>query len=307
MVTRFRIRHALFAALGVAATGATLGLFGRAPSLDAADPFVAGGLSTRAITTHEDVARLARTRGHAVVAALGIPSAREVAQRVDDVFDHRTYDEVTSFDAGGRPVAITRLGPDGSLAMTTVLDWHGAESAGRAGAIVDASAAAQQAAAAVRRLGLPIHGRPEVRASTGAGGWTIAWPRVEGGVPVRGDGLRVLLFSDGSFHGLVRTARPLAPAPAGTITPTEARRRAEASVARAGSSAGDLRVAGVELAWVAPTIGPSGSRLDAPAAVLRLAWVVRFDVTGPTAERLRARELWLDSADGSLLGDDAIE
>jgi len=186
--------------------------------------------------------------------------------------------------------------------MTTVLDWHGSS-----GRVVDENGVAQRAAAVVRRLGLSVHGRPDVRASAGAGGWSVGWPRVEDGVPVRGDGVRVLLFADGTFHGLTRTERALAPRPDRTISSDRARAIAEARlVARGGPSDGDLRVAAVELAWIAPTVGPNGSRLDAPAAVLRLAWGVRFEATGATAERLRATEIWLDAGGGSFLGDDAI-
>src|SRR4029077_16445181 len=133
-----------------------------------------------------DDARFAQVRGHAVATALGIASVREVSQRLDDRFDHRTYDEVTSFDAAGRPVAITRLDLDGSVAMTTVIDWPAPR--GRA---VDETGATQRATAALRRLGRDVLGRPDVRASAGAGGWSVAWPRVEHGVPVRGDGVRV--------------------------------------------------------------------------------------------------------------------
>jgi len=302
MTSPFRRHRLLAATLGVAAVVAAAVTLARTTDLHAADPFVAGGLSTRAITTRGDDARFAQVRAHAVASALGIASVNEVAQRLDDRFDHRTYDEVTSLDVAGRPIAITRLDLDGTVAMTTVLDWHGP--GGRA---VDENGAAQRAAAAVRRLGLSVHGRPEVRASAGAGGWSVTWPRVEDGVPVHGDGVRVLLFADGTFHGLTRTERVLAPRPDRTISSDRARALAEARlVAQAGPSAGDLRVAAVELAWVAPTVGPNGSRLDAPAAVLRLAWGVRFEATGATAERLRATEIWLDAGDGSFLGDDAI-
>jgi len=302
MTTRFRPPRLLAAALGVAAVVVAVATLPRTTDLHAADPFVAGGLSTRAITTRADDARFAQVRGHAVVTALGIASVREVSQRLDDRFDHRTYDEVTSFDAAGRPVAITRLGLDGTVAMTTALDWQAPGD--RA---VDESGATQRAAAAVRRLGLTVQNRPEVHASAGAGGWSVTWPRVEHGLPVRGDGVRVLLFADGTFHGLTRTERPLAPRPDRRISAARARAIAEARLtALGGSSAGDLRVAAVELAWVAPTVGPNGSRLDAPAAVLRLAWGVRFEAMGATSDRLRATERWRDAGDGSFLGVDAI-
>src|SRR4051794_3480535 len=147
-----------------------------APDLHAADPFVAGGRSTRPVVTRPGENRRAEARGHSVAVALGLRSTREVAERLDDRFDHRTYDEVTSFDAGGRAIAVTRLGLDGAVQMTTILGWHG--STGRA---IDAESATRVARAAATRLGLLATGPADVRSSAGAGGWSVTWPRIVDG------------------------------------------------------------------------------------------------------------------------------
>ena len=74
---------------------------------------------------------------------------------------------------------------------------------------IDASAAERRGRSLARAAGLSVDGQPSVRAA-GAGGWSIAWSRVVDGTPVRGDGIRVSIRPDGTFHGLARTERPIA-------------------------------------------------------------------------------------------------
>ena len=159
-----------------------------------------------------------------------------------------------------------------------------------------------------RLAGLAPQGVPAVRPSTGAGGWAISWARRVAGVPVRGDGLRLALWPDGSFHGLVSSEQVLAPPPAATLPRPTAIVAADRALDRSLSgSRSDLVVAAADLAWIAPndTFGPRAG--DAPAATLRLAWVVRYEPRGALADRLRAVELWIDAGDGSLLGGDLAE
>jgi hypothetical protein len=156
--------------------------------------------------------------------------------------------------------------------------------------------------------GLSIAGQPEARESAGAGGWSVAWPRTLNGVAVRGDGLRISLWSDGSFHGLTRTERSLAARPGRTLTEGDARARATRFVAeQLGADRSALSVTTAEQAWVAPNGMFLAEAPDAPAAILRLAWIVRFDATGTTAERLRSVEIWLDAGDGTIIGGDVVE
>jgi hypothetical protein len=293
--SRRRLAFAGLAITGLLSIGGSAG--------QAADPFVAGGRSTRPIPAAADDLARARARGQAVAAALGLPGVSQRVQRLDDQFEHRTYDEVTFLDATGHEVAVTRLDLDGSVAMAVSLGWH--PTGGRA---LDGPAAAARAVSLVRAAGLVVSGEPDVRLSAGAGGWSIAWQRIVDGVPVRGDGMRLALWPDGALHGLTRTERSLALVPA-RVLDADGARSAAAALADAwvdGSTAA-LRVAAVEQAWVAANDTFGGARLDAPAETLRLAWAVRFDTRGPLAERVRSVEIWVDAGDGHLLGGDLVE
>lgn len=269
----------------------------------AADPFVAGSRSSRALSAPPDVLARARDHGVALARALGLPVASAKATRVADVFDHRTYDEVTAVDAHGMDVALSRFDLDGSVAMALALGWHA-----NAGRGLDGPAAAARAAAVARAAGLDPAGAARARESAGAGGWSVSWARVVDSVAVRGDGLRVALWPDGTFHALTRTERALAAPPDARLQPSAARAAAVAVVAgRLGSAAADLVAAGPDLAWIAPNDALGGPRLDAPGETLRLAWIVRFDAHGALADRLRAVEVWIDAGDGRLLGGDVAE
>jgi len=268
-----------------------------------ADPFVAGGRSTRPVELAASQAEAAKAHARELSVALGLsPGVSRRVERLDDRFEHRTYDEVTSLDSTGHEVAIVRLETDGTVAMAVALGWQ----PGR-GPRIDASAAERRGRSLARAAGLSVDGQPSVRAA-GAGGWSIAWSRVVDGTPVRGDGVRVTLWPDGTFHGLARTERRVAAAPAQPIASGAAREAAEAWAAgRYGTAAVDLRVAAIERAWVAQNGAFAPNGLDAPAETLRLAWVVRFDASGRLAQRLRSIELWLDAGDGSVLGGDVAE
>ena len=291
-----RSRRLAFTGLAIAALLAIGAAGGQA-----ADPFVAGGRSTRALTAPADHLARAESRGRSLIAALGITATTHRATRLDDRFEHRIVDEVTSLDGRGREVALSRFELDGTVAMAVALGWQ--SRGGRALAGPDAAAKATGFARAAGFTGL---GQPDVRASAGAGGWSAAWPRMVDGVAVNGDGLRILLWSDGTFHGLTRTERPLAAAPVARLARADATGAAERFVAgRMPGSAAGLRVASVEQAWIAPNDMFDPAAPDAPAETLRLAWIVRFESHGTLAERLRGVEVWIDAGDGRILGGDA--
>jgi hypothetical protein len=269
----------------------------------AADPFVAGGRSTRSLRAAADDLARARAHGKTLATSLGLPGVGQRVERLEDKFEHRTYDEVTSVDATGRAVAITRFELDGSVALAVALGWHPA--GGRA---IDRPTAIGRAKAVADAAGLAPAGNPSIRSSAGAGGWSVLWPRLVDGVPVRGDGVRVALWPDGTFHGLTRTQRSLDAAPAWQLRAAEARSAASAIIAaRISGAAGDLRVVATERVWIAPNDAFGGPRLDAPAETLRLAWAVRFEAKGSLADRLRSVEVWIDAGDGHLLGGDVAE
>lgn len=274
-----------------------------APASQGADPFVAGGPSTRAVAADQSASDRALGRARDVDRALGLGGIRQTVSRLDDRFDHRIYDEVVSFDARGREVALTRLDTNGRLLLALRLGWT--PGSGRA---IAAAAAVDKGVAIARAAGLTVDGKPEVHRSSGAGGWIVRWPRLVDGVPVRGDGVRVTVWADGSFHAVTRTERPLAARPASALAADAARSMAERIVAaRFKDSADALGVLAVEQAWVAPNDTWDAARPDAPEATLRLAWIVRFESTGPLAERMRMLEFWLDAGNGALIGGDIVE
>jgi hypothetical protein len=275
-----------------------------AAATTAADPFVSGQPSTRALSIGAAAGGLAIARAAALGHALGLPDGTPTAKRFDDRFDHQVYDEITIADAKGRPVAIERLDDRGQLLMAVGLGWKTAADPG-----IGASGAIDRARSAVSAAGLMVSGTPVARRSASSGGWSVVWPRTSNGVPVRGDGVRVALWADGSFHALSRTERPLADRPSRTLLAADARAVAVAfldSSFRAASRA-ELNVAEPSLEWVAPNDTFDAARPDAPGVILRLAWIVEARAEGALAERLNAVEVWVDAGDGVIIGGDVAE
>jgi hypothetical protein len=286
----------------VVLAGAGLVIVG-APPTQGADPFVAGGRSTRSVAMSQAQTDRALARAADLAQALKLPGVTRRAERLDDRFEHRIYDEVVSFDAAGADASIVRFDTSGEVVMAIALGWQ----RGR-GAVVDRGVAASRALQVTAAAGLRVRGRPIVTASAGAGGWSVAWPRVVGGIPVLGDGVRVSLWKDGSFHALTRMERPLAAAPDGRVSVKTAHRIAQSFVAeRYAGAAKELRVVATELAWVAPNDTWAPQRPDAPEPTLRLAWVVRLESSGKLADQVRLLEYWLDAGNGSVLGGDVVE
>lgn len=268
-----------------------------------ADSLVAGMRLARPLDAVADQIERAKARGRTLSSALGLPGVVSRAERIVDAFDHRTYDEATSVDAAGRDVAIARFDLDGRVAMAASLGWHGAASRP-----IDAGVALGRALGFARSAGLEVHGRPDIRASTSAGGWSLSWARVAAGVPVRGDGLRIVLWADGTFHGLAGSERALAPAPGVVIGEGAARSAAAGVISREfGALSGQLRPAAMERAWIAPNGAFTATPVDAPDAPLRLAWIARFDAEASLADRVRSVEVWIDAGDGRTLGGDVVE
>ena len=141
------------------------------PASQGADPFVAGGPSSRAVA-------LDRTSSdRALGRALGLGGTRQTVARLDDRFDHRVYDEVVSYDAHGREVAVTRLDTNGALLLAIRLGWAPATGRPIAAAAVAPKAAAIAAAAGLRVVGVPeVHNRkaPGAGPSAGHGSSTVS-------------------------------------------------------------------------------------------------------------------------------------
>ncbi|MEO8230024.1 MAG: hypothetical protein ABI628_09725 [Chloroflexota bacterium] len=277
---------------------------GLARPADASDPYVAGSDATRVARLSDAVAVAAVDRAAAHGRVLGLPAAaKRIVDRVVDRRGHRTFDEVTDLDGRGRPVAVLRYALDGRLLAATRLGWQ--PGTGRAlPAAADAVRAADRLA---RSLGIVPVG-PPVADSHGTNGWSVRWQRMVDGVSILGDGLRVQLWPDGSFHGLASAEHPLAARPATTISSAAAQTAVGELLDRwvPGDHRGDVRIVSSSMAWVAPNDTFEPARPDAPAEIRRLAWVVSVRFSGIPAQSLRALEVSIDAGDGSLLGGDVL-
>lgn len=269
----------------------------------ARDAFVAGGRSTQPVALGEAGRQMALDRAARTAQALGFPNgARRVAVRLHDLWAGIVVDEVTTYDAAGRPMAIQRTTTDGHLRTAVRLGWSDATGD------LDGSAATRRATSLLDAAGIRVAGRPLAAPDRSGRGWTIAWPRQKDGVPVRGDGTWVRLWPDGSLHSVAIADAPLAPARSTPLPASDARRRAEALVA-SWAPGGPARgtIDGLALAWIAPNDLFDAAHPDAPEVVRRLAWVVRVTPLGDLASRLRSVELFIDAGDGRLLGGDVLE
>lgn len=283
---------------------AVLLVTGLARPADATDPYVAGSEATTASRLAGSAANAATARAAAHERVLGLAAAaRRSVDRVVDRRAGRTYDEVTDLDAAGRPVAMLRYALDGRLVAASQLGWRPGPGRPLAGSPAAIAAADRLA----RSAGLTPAGNAAAE-RRGTNGWSVRWDRVVDGVPVPGDGLRIQLWPDGSFHGLATSEHPLAARPSNPI----ARSSAEAAVGRLldrwipAPDRARARIASAALAWVAPNDTFEPGLPDAPADVRRLAWVVSVRTTGPLADTLRGLEVDIDAGDGSLLGGDVL-
>jgi hypothetical protein len=263
------------------------------------DAFVAGQSGTRSVALGTVERTRALDRSAAVRRALGLPDgARQSVSRLEDRFEGGVVDEITTLDAADRPVALVRLETSGRLRTAVRLGWSSATGD------LNATAARRHAERLVRSAGLSMAREPSLVGRTGHG-WAVAWPRLAGGVAVRGDGTTVRLWPDGSLHSLSDVESPLASGPSQPID-----RGAATSLVRsalAGWGLTDAMLGEPVLSWVAPNDLFEPARPDAPDPVRRLAWVVRVTPMGEVASRLRAIEVHIDAGDGRLLGGDVLE
>jgi len=285
--------------------GAMSGLAtGGARPSSAAEPLVLGQVGRVATRLSGAAAAPAVTRAAQAAIVLGLrPAANRTVADVVDRAAGVSYQEVMDLDTSGRMLAMQRFDPAGRLIGAIRFGWTG--DGGQA--LADAAAARVRADKVVAGLGAGPSGTPRLVRSA-SGGWTASWTRTVAGIPVPGDGVRLQLWADGSFHGLTRSERALAAAPPVTLDRTGSRRFLDAQLDRwfSGPSRSQLVVTAVELAWVAPndTFAPLPPGTD--TSVLRLAWVAKVATTGALADKIRALEVYLDAGDGSLLGGDVL-
>ncbi len=297
-------RRAMAVVAVTALAGAFATWFGVPGPGSAASPFAAGQAATSRAPLGGTGASVAANRAARDGRALGLPAASKTSvEVVTDRFLSTTYTEVTAADPTAGPVAMTRYDADGRLLAAVRFGWH----AGSAPVLGSPATAEAQAAALLRGVGLG-RDRAAVVSRGAEDGWIAHWPRTVAGIPAMGDGVTVTMFADGTLHAIARSERPLAAAPATTLPEAEARRLAGDRLdgwLRA-ADRDQARIADLTLAWVAPNDAFAPAGPDAPAPVLRLAWVATVLTDGSLAERFRAMELYLDAGDGALLGGDLL-
>lgn len=297
-------RARLVVAAAVAGVAIGLGLPGGTAPGDAADRFVAGGPAAERALLRPDRAAPVLAAAGTSRRQLGLPEPASVdVEHVTDRLGGTTYDEVTERDGAGRALHLQRFDERGRLVGAVSFGWQAA--GGRR--LPDAASARARATGLAADLGLDVAGQPEVRQEPDDTGWAIAWPRFAEGIPVPGDGVRVDLWPDGRVHAVVRTERTLASRPSRVIDEAAARARATLALADLfGSRSGQAVISAVALGWIAPNDAFEPTAPDAPAATLRLAWVVEARTQGELSEGLRAVKLFLDAGSGTLLGGDVL-
>lgn len=265
----------------------------------AADPFVAGQRSTAEQAHAPDRAAAIAERARAVGQAVGFPTGAVRTSRVIDRFEGREIDRAAFTAPDGRELALVEFVDDRlTLALRLGTGPGNAKSVGkdRAGGL---------ALGFARRLGADPAGSPLLDTSPSIGGWSVYWPRMMDGLPVRGDGVRVGIGTDGSFDSFSRWEHQLADRPAVIADEASARLAAERWVAaRYAERAADYALSAASLAWVAPNDTWDPTLPDAPGPVRRLAWVVQADAVDPDRAPTRAIQVWLDAADLSVVGGD---
>lgn len=266
----------------------------------ARDAFVAGDDATSTRALSPGAAGAVVRRAARLEAALGFPAGTRTAVRVHDRFSAETYDEVTTRDARGRPIAVHRFLADGRLRSAVALGWSTAT-----GSLTPA-AATGRARAAARDAAVPTPGRAAVRKDRTGSGWTVAWARSEAGVPVHGDGTWIRLWPDGSVHSVASVTSDLAP-DAARIDAATARGLVAAWIAERAPALRDAVLGTPELAWVAANDLFDAGGPDAPSADRRLAWIVRVVPTGTTADAVRTIEVFVGATDGTFVGGDVLE
>ena len=295
---------------GASVTAVLGGSPGAAPAASAeavasaAEPFRAGEQGVIEAPLASVAAAAQTDRASRTGTILGLPAAaRRSATRVTDRFGGRTYDEIAEYDAGNRLVSLQRFDMDGRLLAAVRFGLRG-----DGGPALDGAAARVRAERVATTLGLEPASVPRVVAVPSNAGWTVAWDRRVGGVPVPGDGLRIQLWSDGSVHGLARLERTLAPRPSAVLAESRARSIVLAQLDGwfRGDGRRDVALTGLSLAWVAPNDTFAPAAPDAPSATLRLAWVARATTRGALAENLRALEVYIDAGDGGVIGGDIL-
>lgn len=235
--------------------------------------------------------------------ALGFPvGVKRVGKHVRDGFEQVEYDEVTETDFAGRVTAVTQFDTKGRLRAAVRLD-----SPPRGGLKVTLDGAVRSAQRSALAAGLTVETPSTSDADQAAGGWTIHWARVQDGVPVRGDETRVQVWPDGRIQSVAHIEHDLAAATQ-RIGLAGARQVASSNLDRwfASRNSG-YTIQSLSLEWVEPNAAFDPTRTTSAAAPYRLAWVADVKPTGDAANYMWLITLFVDAADGTIIGGDFVE
>jgi hypothetical protein len=236
--------------------------------------------------------------------ALGFPvGVSRIGRHVHDGLEQTEYDEVTELDAHGRPQALTQFDMNGQLRSAVRFD------APSAGAVkVTRDAAVKSAQRSISAAGLSAGAVSSTEADVAAGGWTVHWARLVDGVRVRGDETRVHIWANGRIQSVARAEHDLAAAPGNRMDAAAGRQIATSTVASwlAGHDS-SYTVQKTALEWVGPNAAFDPAKLTSAEAPYRLAWVTEVVPTGTAAQTFWRISLFIDAADGSLIGGDFVE
>jgi hypothetical protein len=265
----------------------------------AESPWRAGERSSRGVAAQAIDLGVARTRAEAIQRRLGLPGRATATQRIEDRFEGRVFDQITFEDAIG-PSAIVELEPNGRPHLVVALGWRGAK-----GPAVGRHVALRHALAHARSAGFQVSGEPTILET--ADGWEVVWERRVDGIPVLGDGVRLSLWKDGSFHAIVHWEHRLAARPAKILDEATVRRIAAARFAERFGREDAIEIRSARLAWMRPNDLWDPSLPDAPGTEARLAWLVAGAPSPNVKSGIRQAEVWLDAGDGSVIGGDVIQ
>ncbi|MGD0017623.1 MAG: hypothetical protein ABSD62_00015 [Candidatus Limnocylindrales bacterium] len=236
--------------------------------------------------------------------ALGFPvGVKRAGKHVQNGFEQAEYDEVSETDSAGRVTSLTQFDMNRRLRAAVRLD-----SPPREGPKVTRDVAIHAAQRSALAAGLTVGVPSTTDADEATGGWTVHWARVKDGVRVRGDETRIHVWPDGRIQSVARVEHDLAVAPSQRIGLAGATRVAVGNLDRwfANRSSG-YAIQDVALQWVEPNGAFDPSRITSTPAPYRLAWVADVKPSGEASNYMWLMSLFVDAADGTIIGGDFVE
>ena len=260
-----------------------------------------GNPVSEAVSAPPGAAVSAQARADALAKRLGLSGRARPAVRQRDLRDQRLVDEVTLEDAGGAATAQVTFDATTEAPLLVVrLDRPAGSENGR----VDDRSAPGAARTYLQKAGLIAPaGSPRASWDPGLGTWKVSWERAIDGVPVPGDGTFVDVLPGGQLGAIAVVETPAAEAPAAPITPARAREIAlEWASAHGLPSFADFSASRPILEWRQANDFIEAAKPDSPEPLLRLVFAVTFSYLPQGQESPHLLVLYVDAADGSLIG-----